>query len=123
MPVCQVALAHSCANASPGLQERAAGALWGLSVSEANRSVKLLDFLVQMLDWYIYFVIGIRLREPISAFINLCEDLCTGNLPTASMNHIRLNGYHNFFFLIKLQLFIFVCQVVCFLCYFILVFR
>ncbi|KAJ6400233.1 hypothetical protein OIU84_015810 [Salix udensis] len=31
-----VALAQSCANASPGLQERAAGALWGLSVSEAN---------------------------------------------------------------------------------------
>ncbi|CAK9149399.1 unnamed protein product [Ilex paraguariensis] len=31
-----VALAHSCSNASPGLQERAAGALWGLSVSEAN---------------------------------------------------------------------------------------
>jgi hypothetical protein len=33
----QVALAQSCGNASPGLQERAAGALWGLSVSEANR--------------------------------------------------------------------------------------
>ncbi|KAJ6328266.1 hypothetical protein OIU77_010039 [Salix suchowensis] len=32
----RVALAQSCANASPGLQERAAGALWGLSVSEAN---------------------------------------------------------------------------------------
>ncbi|THG06048.1 hypothetical protein TEA_019415 [Camellia sinensis var. sinensis] len=32
-----VALANSCSNASPGLQERAAGALWGLSVSEANR--------------------------------------------------------------------------------------
>lgn len=31
-----VALALSCANASPSLQERAAGALWGLSVSEAN---------------------------------------------------------------------------------------
>ncbi|KAL0295175.1 UNVERIFIED_CONTAM: protein ARABIDILLO 2 [Sesamum calycinum] len=31
-----VALAHSCSNASHGLQERAAGALWGLSVSEAN---------------------------------------------------------------------------------------
>ncbi|URE20612.1 Armadillo/beta-catenin-like repeat [Musa troglodytarum] len=31
-----VALAHACANASQGLQERAAGALWGLSVSEAN---------------------------------------------------------------------------------------
>ncbi|KAF2303563.1 hypothetical protein GH714_019187 [Hevea brasiliensis] len=30
------ALAQSCSNASPGLQERAAGALWGLSVSEAN---------------------------------------------------------------------------------------
>lgn len=35
--VIQVALAQSCSNASPGLQERAAGALWGLSVSEANR--------------------------------------------------------------------------------------
>lgn len=33
----QVALAQSCSNASQGLQERAAGALWGLSVSEANR--------------------------------------------------------------------------------------
>ncbi|KAF5946428.1 hypothetical protein HYC85_016656 [Camellia sinensis] len=32
----RVALANSCSNASPGLQERAAGALWGLSVSEAN---------------------------------------------------------------------------------------
>jgi len=32
-----VALAQSCSNASTGLQERAAGALWGLSVSEANR--------------------------------------------------------------------------------------
>ncbi|MCI59685.1 protein ARABIDILLO 1-like, partial [Trifolium medium] len=29
----------SCSNASPGLQERAAGALWGLSVSEANRTL------------------------------------------------------------------------------------
>eukprot|EP01018_Ginkgo_biloba_P001588 Gb_21668 [translate_table: standard] len=33
---CMVALAQSCGNASQGLQERAAGALWGLSVSEAN---------------------------------------------------------------------------------------
>lgn len=33
----QVTLAQSCSNASTGLQERAAGALWGLSVSEANR--------------------------------------------------------------------------------------
>ncbi|KAK6162626.1 hypothetical protein DH2020_002467 [Rehmannia glutinosa] len=32
----QVALAHSCTNAAHSLQERAAGALWGLSVSEAN---------------------------------------------------------------------------------------
>ncbi|KAF2569149.1 hypothetical protein F2Q68_00026039 [Brassica cretica] len=32
----QVALAKSCSDASTGLQERAAGALWGLSVSEAN---------------------------------------------------------------------------------------
>ncbi|CAA2962079.1 ARABIDILLO 1-like isoform X1, partial [Olea europaea subsp. europaea] len=31
-----VALAQSCSNASHGLQERAAGALWGLSVSEVN---------------------------------------------------------------------------------------
>ncbi|KAJ4904258.1 Protein ARABIDILLO 1 [Raphanus sativus] len=31
-----VTLAQSCSNASTGLQERAAGALWGLSVSEAN---------------------------------------------------------------------------------------
>ncbi|XP_022873007.1 protein ARABIDILLO 1, partial [Olea europaea var. sylvestris] len=31
-----VALARSCSNASHSLQERAAGALWGLSVSEAN---------------------------------------------------------------------------------------
>jgi hypothetical protein len=28
---------RECLNASEGLQERAAGALWGLSVSEANR--------------------------------------------------------------------------------------
>lgn len=34
-----MALAQSCSNASPGLQERAAGALWGLSVSEVNRYV------------------------------------------------------------------------------------
>ena len=33
----QVALAQSCSTGSHGLQERAAGALWGLSVSEANR--------------------------------------------------------------------------------------
>nr|GEY32418.1 hypothetical protein [Tanacetum cinerariifolium] len=32
----EVALAQSCSEASPSLQERAAGALWGLSVSEAN---------------------------------------------------------------------------------------
>ncbi|KAK4379466.1 hypothetical protein RND71_001328 [Anisodus tanguticus] len=38
-----VALAHSCSNASPGLQERAAGALWGLSVSEANRSTNEIE--------------------------------------------------------------------------------
>ncbi|KAK8496446.1 hypothetical protein V6N12_066258 [Hibiscus sabdariffa] len=31
-----VTLAQSCSNASPGLQARAAGALWGLSMSEAN---------------------------------------------------------------------------------------
>ncbi|GJM91477.1 hypothetical protein PR202_ga07852 [Eleusine coracana subsp. coracana] len=32
----QVSLVQECLNASEGLQERAAGALWGLSVSEAN---------------------------------------------------------------------------------------
>ncbi|GJZ10781.1 protein ARABIDILLO 1, partial [Tanacetum coccineum] len=32
----KVALARSCLNAASGLQERAAGALWGLSVSEPN---------------------------------------------------------------------------------------
>ncbi|MED6172106.1 hypothetical protein PIB30_047071 [Stylosanthes scabra] len=32
----QVALAQFCSNASPGLQERAAGVSWGLLVSEAN---------------------------------------------------------------------------------------
>ena len=37
MGVLQVALAQSCSTGSHGLQERAAGALWGLSVSEANR--------------------------------------------------------------------------------------
>lgn len=36
-----MALAQSCSNASQGLQERAAGALWGLSVSEANRYIVL----------------------------------------------------------------------------------
>ena len=40
----QVALAQSCSNASAGLQERAAGALWGLSVSEANRLVREVMF-------------------------------------------------------------------------------
>lgn len=35
--VVQVALAQGCSSGSQGLQERAAGALWGLSVSEANR--------------------------------------------------------------------------------------
>ncbi len=33
----QVTLAQSCSTGSQGLQERAAGALWGLSVSEVNR--------------------------------------------------------------------------------------
>jgi hypothetical protein len=33
----QVALAQNCSTGSQGLQERAAGALWGLSVSEVNR--------------------------------------------------------------------------------------
>jgi Zn-dependent protease len=32
----QVALAQNCSTGSQGLQERAAGALWGLSVSEVN---------------------------------------------------------------------------------------
>jgi hypothetical protein len=32
----QVTLAQSCRTGSQGLQERAAGALWGLSVSEVN---------------------------------------------------------------------------------------
>jgi hypothetical protein len=35
--IMQVALAQNCSTGSQGLQERAAGALWGLSVSEVNR--------------------------------------------------------------------------------------
>jgi hypothetical protein len=35
--IIQVALAQNCSTGSQGLQERAAGALWGLSVSEVNR--------------------------------------------------------------------------------------
>ncbi len=41
----QVTLAQSCSTGSQGLQERAAGALWGLSVSEVNRYSLLLSLL------------------------------------------------------------------------------
>jgi hypothetical protein len=41
----QVTLAQSCRTGSQGLQERAAGALWGLSVSEVNRYSLLLSLL------------------------------------------------------------------------------
>ncbi|MFS7900085.1 hypothetical protein Hanom_Chr00s094032g01800251 [Helianthus anomalus] len=45
----KVALAQLCVYASPCLQERAAGTLWGLSVSEANRytQISYLIFLAQ----------------------------------------------------------------------------
>jgi len=58
-----VALAKSSSNASTGLQERVAGALWGLSVSEANRCNPLNLFIYLLLHACIYINANMIIRK------------------------------------------------------------